>query len=45
MVTALVRVVDDDDIAGGKGGALGNGGLDGGGHRPKMDGNVGGLGE
>lgn len=45
MIPPLVRVVDDDDVAGGEGGAVGDGGLDGGGHGPQVDGDMGGLGQ
>ncbi len=45
MVAALIRVVEDDHIAGAQGGAAGDGGADGGGHGPQMDGDVGRLGQ
>ena len=45
MIPPLIRVVEDDHVAGAQGGATGNGGADGGGHGPQMDGDVGRLGQ
>lgn len=45
MIAALIRVIEDDDIARGKGGAVLDGGLHGGRHRAQVDGDVGGLGQ